>query len=258
MGDPHLPKSCMASVLLLLVSSLGAQGVSVVLSPAVVPVGGTLSIAVTEANGVTLTFPSSCNFEGIVQGSPSGPIVDGPFCLLVLTNLGPCQTSTSSWGLAPNIGPGLYYVRVSYYDPSSSFRSEYFPFHIGLNEPRLTSTVPARIGQSLPLSLFSPSVPSAYYAAAASFTTNTGFQALPNLFVSLDPDFLFFLSFPTPDPLLFTNFQGFLDLTGSAQLSVEIPNLPALLCKPLHVQAVVQSPLGAVRASSVQNFSITM
>jgi hypothetical protein len=95
------------------------------------------------------------------------------------------------------------------------------------------------------MSISAPSYGGAAYVTAASFTTNTGFPVTNNLYACLDPDFVFFLSFPVPDPSLFANFQGTLTSTGTITgQTVHIPNIPALQCKPLHVQAAVIGTLG--------------
>jgi hypothetical protein len=241
---------------LLLSASLAAQGVSCTITPNPVPAGGTITIAVTEANNIGIQFPSSCNFSAIRQGSPTGPIVDGPFCLTVITPLGPCQTRTMAWSLLPSLGPGLYYVQVNYWDTGfSALTTEFFPFHIGSGAPLLAAGAPAQIGTTVPLTLSDPSSPGGGFICAASFTTNTGFSIGPGLFVSLDMDPIFALSFPSPDPNFFLNFQGTLDGAGAASMGLVLPNLPFLVCKPLHLQAVTVNG-SLIRTSTVQNFRI--
>ena len=94
------------------------------------------------------------------------------------------------------------------------------------------------------------------YVAAASFTTNQGLSLGPGKFLCLDIDFLFHLSFPNPLQGLFSNFSGVLDINGAATgLTVHLPNVPFLQCKPLHVQAAVL-PSSGLELTNVLNFTI--
>ena len=92
---------------------------------------------------------------------------------------------------------------------STTFVTEWIPFNVDSGvDPFLFPQTQARVGQSFVMDLtyvfgaFRP------YVVAASLTTNTGLNAGGGLFVSLDPDPVFALSFPVPNPFLFTGFQG--------------------------------------------------
>mgnify|MGYP000993139749 CR=1 FL=1 len=152
----------------------------------------------------------------------------------------------------------VYYFQVDYFDAAGIFHSEFFAGMFP-NTPTgtvLASSLPPHVGMPLALSLSSSLHPSSPYVLAASGTTNTGIAVSLPVFVSLDADPIFALSFPTPDPTLFTNFQGSLDSSGNAVAGLNIPNFPVLACKPLHVQAVILNGGGIASLSNPLNFTI--
>lgn len=249
-----------ALVALLLAGTSPGQRVSASVTPNPAPQGQPITIAITEANGTGATLPSSCAFQSIHSGSPTGPVVFAPICLLVLTPIAPWGTASQIWTQMNSSGvqvpPGTYWFEVRTLDTGASNPvSDFFCVTIQGTQmdPSLTAGGPAQRGQALPLSISAPNFSNGVYVAAASLTTNTG-QTLGPLSPCLDPDPLFALSFPVPDPVLFTGFQGPLDAQGSASgLAVNIPDVPALQCKGLHVQAAVLDPTTSPPAAALTN-----
>jgi hypothetical protein len=88
------------------------------------------------------------------------------------------------------------------------------------------------------MSLNAPANQGDVYVVAMSMSTNYGVDAAPGVHVGLDIDFLFNLTIPTPDPTLFSGFQGTIDQAGGATASIAIPPL-FIGCLPLHAQAAV-------------------
>lgn len=243
---------------LLLSTSLLAQNVAGVISPNPAPIGTSVTLTITNGSGAMINLPSSCAASSVHSGGPNGPIVSGFFCLTVITPLAPCATRSQTFTPSPALPAGTYWFRVDYFQPlAPGLSTEWFCFdYVQPPTQRLGATTPARIGQSLLMNIGSPNTPSVPYIAAASLTTNVGLPILPGVSLCLDPDFLFNLSFPSPDPILFANFQGTLDASGNAlNLTVNIPNLPVLLCRPLHVQAAILSTSG-LRLTNTCNFAI--
>jgi hypothetical protein len=251
-------------LLALLANALPSQGlVSGQVSTNPVMPGQTVTFTVTNASSQSLNLGSGCAYAAVRQGLPSGPIVYNPICTTILVNLPPCGTVTTPYTPAAGLAPGLYWFQVRYLTGPSSvaganIMNEYFPFHVlDPTQPVLFEVAPARVGQDLILGLSAPAQPGGVYVAAASYTSNVGFAAGPTQYVGLDLDWLFALSFPAPDPFLFSNFQGGIDPFGNAPpIVVHVPNLPALVCKPLHVQVAVLGSTGPFVLSNPMNFAI--
>lgn len=244
-----------------LAAALTAQGVSGVVTPNPAPIGQAVSLTITNATGATIQLPSSCAYQTVRAGTPTGPVIDAPICLTVLTPIAPCGTRTQGWSPPPNLLAGTYWFEVRYWDANfTQLSTEFFCFsYQGSGAPALGALTTARIGQDLVMDITAPGYGGAAYIVAASLTTNTGFT-IPNLgFACLDLDAVFFLSFPSPNPVLFANFQGTLPNTGYlAGPTVHIPGILSLVCLPLHAQAVLlpNSPSVPPALTNALNFSI--
>jgi hypothetical protein len=248
-------KRC-AMVLCVLSSAVISQGVALQMSPDPLPVGGTLSVTLTESNGVNITFLTSCVFTSVHTGTPNGPIASSVFCAQALSTLGPHGTRSQTWTPPTGMGPGLYYLKVVY-RPAGPPITEWFPITIlDPAQPLLSAANNARVGQTLLLSLSDPASPGVGYLCAGSITTNQGFNATPTVFCSLDMDSVFALSYPSPLTSVFSGFQGVLDGNGGAGLSVHCPNFPPLANTPFHVQGVVLGAAGQVALTNPLSFTI--
>lgn len=247
-------------VVVLAALPLTAQGlVSGYVSVNPVAPGQATAFTVTNAGSVNITLGSGCAYATVRQGLPTGPITFMPLCTSISLNIPPCGTATTSFTPAAGLAPGLYWFEVRYATLlGANLNREYFPFHVlDPAQPVLFPVTQARVGQDLILGLTAPNQAGGVYVAAASYTSNLGFAAGPTQYVAIDYDWLFGLSFPSPDPFLFSNFQGAIDPFGSAPpIIVHIPALPALVCKPLHVQVAVLGGTGAFVLSNPLNFSI--
>ena len=248
-------KSC-ALAFCLLTSTLFAQGVALQITPDPLPAGGTLSVVLTESNGVNITFLSTCVFTSVHSGTPNGPIASGVICAAALTTIGPNGTLAQTWTAPSTLAPGLYYLKVVY-RPAGPPITEWFPFTIlDPAQPLLATNNNVQLGQTTSLTLTDPANPGAGYLCAASITTNQGFNATPTVFCSLDMDSVFAFSYPSPVPSVFTGFQGALNTNGTASLAVNCPNIPSLTYTPFHLQAAVIPPNGQVALTNPLSFTI--
>ena len=96
----------------------------------------------------------------------------------------------------------------------------------------------------------------ASWKLALSGSTNTGIPFAPGVFVSLDPDAIFNLTFPVPDPNFFVAFQGTVSPGGIVFAALVVPPL-FIGCFPINAQAGVIDAGGNVMLSNVQSFTIT-
>ena len=101
------------------------------------------------------------------------------------------------------------------------------------------------------MKLSSPSQVSAGAILAASLTTNTGLNLSPTEHLALDQDFLFYLSFPAPNPFLFTHFQGTLNVKGELVGAIQIPNVSTLQGAQIAVQGVVIDKNGLTLSNGI-------
>ena len=91
----------------------------------------------------------------------------------------------------------------------------------------------------------------------ASFTSNNPIVLTTGLPTCIDQDSLFALSFPVPNPGVFTGFQGTLDAFGTAAgISVAIPASPVVNFQPLVLQAAVIGGPGGLRLTNAQSFTV--
>ncbi len=171
--------------------------------------------------------------EEIRAGSPIGPVVRGPGpCILLLVVVGPNSPYTNlGWdgrdsNRAP-VAPGTYYMKIAHRPVNTNvpWTDHWVPVHITPQTPPLGPLLSAPAmtsGQTWPISLSDAANPSASYWMAASFTTNRGFGFGP-VHIALDIDPLFLLSFPAPNPAIFSGFQGVTDNAGNASASISVP-----------------------------------
>lgn len=250
--------------LLLATSHLAGQGaISATVTPNPAPPGTPVNILVTDASGQGLTFHSSCVVREVRAGTPTGPTVFTPSCLITIITLFPGQTIGDTWNQQDNAGvqvpDGTYWLKVRY-TSAGTMTDEWFSVEITGDPafPSLTVTPGsgAVIGQTLSLDLSAPGAAGNPYVAAVALTTNQG-QSAGSLFVHLDPDFLFSLSITDPANPLFNNLQGLLDGTGSATgIGLNLPNAPALQRLPLHVQALVQAAATGFQLTNTVHLTI--
>jgi len=189
---------------------------------------------------IPVYLQSGCGVKKVHQGSPAGPVVYQPFiCPFILINVGPGAPATVQWPGTDNSGnpvsPGTYYLEIGYRDQATSTLQPlaFFPVRVVApgpsTEPVLDTTSPTNMGTSLGLSINAPANANDFYVVMASLTTNVGLPLGPFGHLALDQDILFNLSFPNPDPALFTNFQGILDGNGQTTApSMYLPVVPAL------------------------------
>lgn len=241
----------------------GQGNVSATVTPNPAPPGTNINVVVTNASGQTITFTDSCTVKEVRSGTPTGPTVFSPICLLIITNVPPSGTIGGGWNQTNNNGvqvpEGTYWMKVRY-QLNNTFFSEWFSVDITSDPNFPTLGVSpgsgAAIGQPLSLDLNAPNAANNLYIAAASLTTNSG-QSLPTLFIHLDNDFLFNLSITDPTNPLFNNLQGALDPTGAASgIGINIPNLSALQDMPLHFQAVVVDNTGALQLTNAVHLTV--
>jgi len=110
----------------------------------------------------------------------------------------------------------------------------------------LTGQAPPRPGTAYPIHLGLFSEAGRAYLAAASLGTLLGIPS-PAGRIPLDPDPLFFLSLT--NPLVFQGFAGFLSRSGTARLTVHLPNAPGLRGVRFYVAAVTYDAGGIRRVS---------
>lgn len=242
---------------LLLVCAATSFGQSLhgVFNPSIPLAGTTVQVRMTNGSTQPAVLSSGCGYNAVISGSPTGPIAFQPFiCPLILITIAPCGSRTLNLNLPVGLAPGPYYVRVDYsLGGTGPLIQEFMPFEIGGGTaPVLSSTSLPQLGTTWQAGINAPSLPSALYFTAASFSANVGIPLPPSNFIALDFDLLFQLSFPTPDPLLFQNFQGVLDASGQSPLpiGVNIPNAPALLWQGIILQAALLDFLGNVSTTN--------
>jgi hypothetical protein len=220
-----------------------AQSVCATINPTLVFAGNPITITVRDATGQGFSHLANCVATTIHSAQPNGPVVNLPSatCGAALTPVPAFGTASKTQNLPSSLAPGLYYWKVEYAPgASTTLVAEWFAFTVDSGiDPFLFPQTTAQVGQSFVMDLTHVFGAFRPYVVAASLTTNSGMN-FGGLFVSLDPDPVFMLSFPSPDPVLFTNFQGVLGISGTAfGVSINIPPVPALANLPLHVQGAV-------------------
>lgn len=263
MPQPPRMRAVLA-VAVLAAAAAGApgQGIAMEITPNPAPPQSQVLIKVTATSPSGVTFPyTNCLFSTIHTGPTQPPI---PLLLSLCSpstlTLAPCQSATQTFTLQPNLTAGDYWFKFRYFNGSSTtLTTEWCVLTVqGQTTATLNNLTPALVGSNLDIQLSdtNPASPNAsLYLTAASLTTNSGQFGAPPV-VALDNDILFNLSFPAPNPTLFINFQGLLDGSGQALMTLPIPNVSQLACTPLHFQAVVVPPSGQSYFSNVLNLVI--
>jgi len=250
----------LAASLVLLVGGLaGAQFLAAEVSPNPVAAGQPIQIKI-EATTNSDILPG-CGFAAIHQGSPAGKIVYQPFiCPSIRIVVGPGSSYTAKWNALVNnqpLTPGDYFVQLLWRpvnNPGSAW-SHWVPFRVdpvsGPTAPVLSTTTATQRGQQLLVKLASPTQVNAGAFLAASLTTNNGLTLSPTQHLALDMDFLFYLSFPAPNPFLFTNFQGTLNVKGELVGAIQIPNIASLQGAQIAVQGAVIDKNGLALSNGI-------
>ncbi len=248
---------------LALSAGLCAQAISCEVSPNPAMPGQAVTLTVRDASGAGFEHPTSCLAPTIIIGVPNGPVAPlfASICGTAPTVVAPLGSAfrVLSAGQSTTLGPGHFYFRVRWRPVGTggfTYQDEWVPFDLGPLPADLQPQVPAQVGQVMPLLLNAPTGVNELYFMAASLTCNQGISGGPTLFVSLDYDFVFQLSFPNPVVGLFDNFIGVLDSSGQASATVTLPNVPSLARLPLHLQAVVAPVVGSPFVSNVLNLCI--
>lgn len=258
-----------AVLLALLVTSLAAQPrISCTITPNPCPMGS--NITMTFESTLSAQSLSGCGANAIISGSPTGPLSWGCTASLVSAPVfgpgSPQSFTIPTVTAAGQLAPGHYWIRVPWRTtaPLVVQPDAFFPFRIdpvgGGGGPVLSATGAPTRGQYLVLGVDDPASAGSFYQLAVSLTTNSGVPAAGGVHVALDPDPLMFLSFPSPNPVIFPDFIGFLDPTGSASPlftpRVWIPNVQSIRGMGLAVQGAVTAPTGAVVLTNGLTFSI--
>jgi hypothetical protein len=263
------PFASLALVAIVGVTSAVAQDLSVTVSPNPAPPGSTVVLTAKDASGLGYFTPNGCLIQSVRAGVPGGTPVSLVFCTLVPIAIPACGSSsaprTGSWNTSQNTmgggppGPGLYWFEISKaLGPFGPITTEWHSVQIDGTPPTpvLSAVNTPTWGSTFQLAINAPANPFETYAVALSASTNVGVNVGPGQHVCLDLDPLFGLTFPTPDPNFFVNFQGMLDGSGAATgIAINIPPL-FIGCVPLHAQAATVTFGGLISLSNDLPFTI--
>lgn len=242
-----------------------AQGLCVTVAPDPAPQGSTITVTAHAKSATALYTPDGCLVQSIHSGTPNGPSVIGYFCITIPVQIPGCGTATPrtfTWNQLDSNGaqatPGLYWFRIMH--TSSMFGAAQTEWHcvtISGPTPGPVLSAPATGAWGVPLQLIltAPAHPGEFYAMALSGSTNAGLALTPALFLCLDQDAIFNLTFPTPAGATFSGFQGATDASGNAVGTIFIPPL-FLGCFPLHAQAGLIDASFNVSLSNEIHFTI--
>jgi hypothetical protein len=250
---------------LALLPALRAQNLCVTVSPNPAPQGVPVTVS-GYAKSPGLYTPTACWVPVMRAGTPTGQVLFALPCAYVATAIPPCGSTTAprsfTWNqnaFGSQAAPGDYWFEIdTTTSPVGPVSTEWHCVTIVGATPRPTLSTPgnATWGSPFGLGLAAPGHAGEFYAVALSGTTNTGLALNPNLFLCLDTDAIFNLTFPSPDPTTFVNFQGNLDAQGNAAgITILIPPLN-LGCFPLHAQAGLIGTSGAITLSNEIAFTI--
>lgn len=256
------------SAVLVLAASVSTQSLlSCEISPNPATPGQGLTFAIQATTPGYLQ--SGCGINEIRMNSPTGPIVWQPFiCPFLLILVGPGSSSyafhsgTTAGGAA--FAPGTYYAVINWNGTGGGapLPSGVFPFRIddpmAPPLPVLWSVGGLAGGQTATFTLTSPVDPGAFYIAAASMTTTTGWFLLGGQHVALDMgDPIFALSYPLPLPNVFGGFSGSLDASGfTSAISISIPVGVVATGNPGAIQAAIVDAMGNIKLANALTFSI--
>jgi hypothetical protein len=258
--------SLAASLVAFLVASVPAQDLCVTVTPNPASVGSPITVSGHAKSSAGLFTPNGCWVQSIRSGTPNGPMVQSFFCILIPVAIPGCGTTmprTATWNQTDvnnvQVPPGLYYFEIQWTPtPFGAVTTEWHCVTIsaGPNEPVLGYGGPLIWGSVVTLTLtVAPAQWNAPYAFALSGSTNTGIAFGPGVFGSLDPDAIFNLTVPVPDPNFCVAFQGLVPSGGAVFAALVIPPL-FIGCFPINAQAAVVDPSAGVMLSNVQSFTI--
>jgi hypothetical protein len=235
---------------LALLSVPGLAQLSVDVEPNPLYPGDPVTLTLTESLGGTVTFFHGCYVDEVRAVNRHGPVVwTATACPDIVITLEPYTSLTHTWAPRDSfdveLGPGTYALRMSFMAKDPTVLEERWVAVTWLPDvdapTLLRATDLPRVGAPVLFELTAPQYAQCLYFVGASFTTEVGFEVVPNyLRAALDPDALFSLSFPEPVRGLFMNFQGTLDGFGRApQIGILVPDLLPLTYMDISVQALV-------------------
>jgi len=106
------------------------------------------------------------------------------------------------------------------------YSSPYSLYHVDIGLPRVDAAATVGVGKGLPVTWTAGSSPGLFYQGGASFTEGVIGMPFGTRYFPLLLDDLFYLSLQVPS--IFNNFKGYLDSTGTAAGSVNVPNMAPL------------------------------
>jgi hypothetical protein len=260
-----MTKFLLAASVLMCSSALPGQALCVQVSPDPAPVGALITVTCHATSATALFTPNGCLVQSIHSGTPNGPVVRSYFCITIPVQIPGCGTTmprTATWNQLDagnvQVPPGLYWFKILH--APSGFSTTTTEWHCvtisgAAPEPVLSAAATTAWGVPFQLTLTAPTHPNEFYAFALSGSTNVGLALSPTLFLCLDQDWIFNLTFPTPDPTVFAGFQGTTDASGNAVGTIFIPPL-FLGCFPLHAQAGLVDAGSNVYLSNEIHFTI--
>ena len=220
------------------------------------PSWSAITARIVVING-PVTFPLGHLIADVRAGSPAGvpttaglPVSGPP--LILATG----ATSTEGWGIPAGTAAGTYWLRINYTDAAGINYDEYVAGRVfdpngGAFLQRTTNPTLGGTGV-FTIDDTTATAPGAPYVAAASLTSNTGIPVFGET-LAVDPDVLFFLSWPNPIPEL-SGFIGILDAMGRSTLQMQIPNVPELAGVPVRLQAVILDVVTGARVTSPSGY----
>ena len=231
----------MTALCFLLSSTAVAQPPVYVVNPDSAPPGVSRTLTVTGSAPVTLSW-SNCYYSTF-HDNDAGRTMTFAFgfasiCSPGGPSLAPGQSVSTTFNVPGSVPPGTYWLKCLYNQGGQTFIEKWVDFHVaGPNDPLLSAPAPTW-GAPWALTLSYPADPSAAYVAVASLGQNNRIAG-GGLILSVEQDFLFDLSFPSPNPLLFTGFGlGGLNAAGTATLSMNLPPVVGFILG-VHVQAAL-------------------
>jgi hypothetical protein len=248
---PNVFAGIVACLALLSVPGIGQLSVDV--EPTPLYPGDPVTLTLTESLGGTVTFFHGCFVDEVRAVNRHGPVVwTATACPDIVVTLEPYTSITHTWlprdSYDVELESGTYALRMSFMAQDPTVLEKRWVAVTWLPDvdapTLLRSTDLPRVGAPVMFELRAPHYAQCLYFVGASFTTEVGFEVVPNyLRAALDPDALFWLSFPEPVRGLFMNFQGTLDDFGGApQIGILVPDLLPLTYMDISVQALVVAP----------------
>jgi WD40 repeat protein len=114
-------------------------------------------------------------------------------------------------------------------------------------------------GEKVALGVTSNGAAGEIYAFASALSANAGIPLPGGFTFPLDPDGLFFATAANLLPTLFQNYRGQLGVSGTANLTIQVPNIPALIGLSIHTAGLtinLAAPTGIHLISNVATVQI--